>query len=84
MMGWYCFFSFSSVATFVLGWEYWEVARKVTRCRPEDYATIAAACNEMMRIISDQVNDIIGGFIGALIVLAVLYVVDRHSLEIKD
>jgi len=78
-MGWYLFSSFGSVVGIVLAWEKWELATHVTQCAATNFGSIAQVCDEMLRLINDTVNDIVGGVIGLTLALLLLYVVDKRS-----
>ena len=82
-LGWYLFISTTITTAFPLAWEVWEIVTNVTRCRPTDFATTAQACNECVRMLTDQIFDVTYAIIAVTIVGIVLCIVDRHSPEFE-
>ena len=82
-LGWYLYLSSIATVAIALGWEVWEISTGITRCNPTLFGSVAQVCAEMMRSITDTVFDLVGGFIGVLIVCLSLYVVDHHSPEVE-
>ena len=80
-MGWYLFFTLLISMSVSIAWEYWEVLAHVTQCVPANFPTVQAACAEMLRIVLDQINDVRYFMIGAMIILTILFIVDRRQME---
>jgi len=82
-MGWYLFLSTIIAVIFPLAWEVWEIITHVTRCLPAAFATVAQACNECVRMLTDQIFDVAYALVAITIVAVILYVVDRRHPEIE-
>ena len=82
-LGWYLFLSTIIAVIFPLVWEVWEILTHVTRCLPTDFSTVAQACNECVRMLTDQIYDVTYAVAAIIIVGVILYVVDRHGPEVE-
>ena len=81
-LGWYLFFTLLISVSIELIWEYWEVVAHVTRCVASAFPTVQVVCVEMLRIVLDQISDVICFMAVAVAVLCVLYIVDRRHPEV--
>jgi hypothetical protein len=77
-LGWVGLISFASTTGFAVGWEKYELLRGITILRPENFATVAQAVFEAMRLLNDTVDDILVGLVFLVATLCILLVLDAH------